>query len=95
MSYGVVNHFPGGTQAQYDAVVAKVVPDGELPPGELHHVAGATDEGWLVSVVWESKAQFDEFFEKTLLPVLAELGDQAFPSPPQQSTFEVHRELHR
>ena len=94
MSFGVVHHFPGGTKEQYEAIVAKIAPDDKLPPGELHHVAGPTEQGWLVSVVFESKEKYDEFFSGTLGPVLTELGDKAFPNPPSISTFEVHRELH-
>ena len=94
MTVGVVHHFPGGTKAQYDAVVQKVVPDGGMPPGELHHAAGETDQGWMVTTVWESKEKFEAFFANTLGPALAELGDKAFPNPPHMSMFEVHREKH-
>lgn len=94
MSVGVVHHFPGGTKAQYDAVVEKLALSGKMPAGELHHAAGETDQGFMVSTIWESKEKFDAFFEKTLAPALGELGDKAFPNPPHVSIFEVHRELH-
>jgi heme-degrading monooxygenase HmoA len=89
-----VIHFPGGTKAQYDAVRAAVAPDG-MPDGEVHHVAGETDQGFLVSVVWESKDAYEAFFNGKVLPALGELGDKAFPKPPHISGFEVHNELHR
>ena len=40
MAYAVIHHFPGGTRAQYEAVLAAVHPAGGLPVGQTYHAAG-------------------------------------------------------
>ena len=94
MSYGIVHHFPGGTQEQYEAVKAKVHPATGLPKGHTHHYAGPTDQGWIILAIWESKESYDDFMQNQLGPALAELGDKAFPNPPYESEFPVHTEEH-
>ncbi len=42
MKYGIVHHFPGGTKAQYDAVLMAVhVTKDSLPEGQLFHAAAS------------------------------------------------------
>ena len=49
MAYGVVHHFPGGTQEQYEASIAAVHPsDGSLPEGQTFHAAGPSADGWKI-----------------------------------------------
>ncbi len=92
MTYLITHFFEGGTQEQYDAVVAKAHPsDGSLPPGQLHHFAGPTDGGFLVVAVWENKAQNDEFGEQVLLPAITSTED-ALP-PPQERAAEVTNQV--
>ncbi len=87
MSFLVTHHFPGTTQEQYDAIVAKVHnPDGSLPEGQLHHFAGPTDDGFLVVALWESKTLNDQFQER-LFPVIAEMDNP--PPPPTEWTAET------
>jgi hypothetical protein len=46
MAYGIVHHFRGGTQAQYEASIAAVHPaDGSLPDGQIFHAAGPSEGG--------------------------------------------------
>lgn len=92
MAYGIVHRFAGGTKEQYEAALAKLHPaDGSLPEGQTLHIAGATDDGWIVIAVHESAESFQRFREQTLLPGLQELGDAGFPGPPEEINFEVHR----
>lgn len=87
MSYLITHFFDGGTQDQYDAIIAKAHPaDGSLPPGQLHHFAGPTDGGFLVVALWESKEQNDSF-QEALFPVIGGLDNP--PPPPQERTAEV------
>jgi hypothetical protein len=91
MAYGVVHRFPGGTKEQYEAAVAKVHPDEGLPEGQLAHIAGPTDDGWIVVAVHESKESWERFRDGTLAPGLQELGGGGFPSPPDETAFDVDR----
>ncbi len=87
MSFLITHFFEGGTQAQYDAIVAKAHPaDGSLPPGQLHHFAGPTDGGFLVVVLWETKEQNDAF-QQTLFPIIGAIENP--PAPPQERSAEV------
>ena len=92
-SFGIVHRFPGGTKDQYDAGIARVHPsDGSLPQGQTYHAAGATEDGWLVVALWDSRESYERFRDETLLPALRELGNAAFPTPPQSTEFEIHNE---
>src|SRR5947209_13631612 len=49
MAYGIVHRFAGGTEDQYRASLAAVHPsDGSLPEGQVFHVAGPSDDGWVI-----------------------------------------------
>jgi len=92
-SFGIVNRFPGGTKDQYEAAIARVHPsDGSLPAGQTYHVAGATDDGWVVVALWDSRESWERFRSETLLPGLQGLGEAGFPSPPEETSFEIQRE---
>jgi len=92
-TFGIVHRFPGGTKEQYDASVAEVHPAEGLPEGQTYHAAGATDDGdWIVVALWDSRDSWDRFNNETLMPGFAKLGDRGLPGPPQQTTFEIHRE---
>jgi hypothetical protein len=92
MSYGIVHRFPGGTKEQYDNSIKAVHPNGgkDLPAGQTLHVAGATDDGWLIVAVHESKESWEKFRDDVLEPGLAKV-ENGFAGPPQETTFEVHK----
>lgn len=91
MAYGVVHFFPGGTQDQYDAVVSVVHPSGDpRPTGERTHAAGASEGGWTVMAIYDSKADWEGFRDGTLLPALQKGVEGGFATPPQESGFETH-----
>ena len=92
-TFGIVHRFPGGTKDQYEAAIAPVhPPDGSLPKGSTYHAAGATADGWIVIALWDSRESYERFRDETLMPGLQALGDAGFPSPPQATTFEIHKE---
>jgi hypothetical protein len=67
----MVHHlWPGGTEAQYNATVAVVHPPQGLPDGQIYHAAGRTDDGILITAVWESKEQSDRFIKDVLMASL-------------------------
>ena len=87
----MVHDSPGGTQTQYEEVIARLS-DGrgfnsldDWPvTGLLSHVAGPTDRGWRVVDVWESEEAFLRFGD-VIGPVLQQVG---FPGEPR--LFPVH-----
>ena len=60
---------------------------GNWPQGIVSHVAGATGDGWVVVDVWESRQQFDSFFETRLKPAFEAVG--GLPEP-KVTFFQVH-----
>ena len=88
MAYLISHYFEGGTQAQYDKVVAVAHPANGLPPGQQFHAAGPTDGGYLVVAVWDSKASNDAFISGTLMPAL-QGTEGGFVGPPQERAAEV------
>ena len=90
MPFGITNRFKGGTSEQYETVVAHVHPPQGLPAGQIYHAAGPTEDGWIVVAIWDKRESWDKFRDETLLPKLHELGDRAFPTPPEVTEFETH-----
>jgi hypothetical protein len=86
MAVAIVMDFPGGTREQYDQVVARMDLHGLLPPGAIHHTAGATEEGWRIVDVWESKEEFQRFADEQIIPLTTMLGMRT----PAVVTFELH-----
>jgi hypothetical protein len=73
MAYGVVHRFAGGTEDQYRASIAAVHPsDGSLPDGQMLHVAGATDDGWIIVAVHDSQDSWEQFRDGILMPGMQE-----------------------
>ncbi len=88
MTYMITHFYPEGTKAQYDTVVAAVHPANALPAGQIHHFAGATDGGYLIVAVWDSKESNDRFIQETLLPTLPTIQG-GFENPPQERAAAV------
>jgi len=92
MKYGVIHHWPGGTKAQYEAVLEAVhVTKDNLPEGQLFHAAGQSAGGWTVVAVHDSKESWERFRDKTLMPRVQQGISGGFTTPPQETTFEVHK----
>src|SRR5215831_13513378 len=69
MAYGVVHHFAGGTQEQYEATIRAVHPSREsLPDGQTFHAAGPSEGGWTIMAVHESQESWERFRHETLMP---------------------------
>jgi hypothetical protein len=94
MSYGVINHFKGGTKQQYEATVAAVHPsDGTLPAGQVYHVAGPSADGWTVVAVHDSKASWETFRDSILMPRMQQGVEGGFTAPPEEIVFEIVSEI--
>jgi selenophosphate synthase len=87
MAYLITHFWPGGTEEQYEATVAAVHPADGLPDGQLHHVAGPTDGGMLISTVWESKDKADRFVSETLIASMPIAG--GFEGQPEERAAEI------
>jgi len=79
MSFLVVNHMQGGDQRIYEKVRGIVEQRvGQMPPpGNISHIAGKTDTGWMVVDLWESESAWKHFIEETLKPAFEEAGESA------------------
>lgn len=95
MAITIVHSYPGGTKEQYEATLEAAHPADGLPAGQTHHFAGPTDDGWQVVAVWDSRESVDSFMGEKLMPALETLGDRGFPTPPEQTMFEVDTAIFR
>ena len=90
MAYGIVHQFAGGTEDQYRASLAAVHPsDGSLPEGQVFHVAGPSDDGWVIVAIHESKESWERFRDGIRLPKLQAGIDGGFPTPPQETEIDL------
>ena len=82
--------YPGVTEEQYEAVIAAMNLDGQMPEGSLVHIAGPMEGGWRAIDVWESQEDFDRFHEEQLRHAQS---SQGYGLPEQVHTSEVHTVL--
>jgi hypothetical protein len=90
MAVGLRLKFAGGKQEQYDAMHSHMRINENPPAGMIFHSAGPIDDGWGIIDVWESREAFDTFAGSRLQPAVGELGERAFPGPPDIKQFPVH-----
>ena len=95
MAAGLILQFPASVgEKEYDAVNAKIGFDprtggGDWPAGLQSHLAGKSDQGLVVTEVWESKEAQAAFMESRLGPALGELSE------PRLLWFDVVASQHR
>ncbi len=87
MAYLMTHFWPGATEEQYRTQLAAVHPEGGLPAGQIHHAAGATDGGILISAVWDSQESADRFVNDVLMPSMPVEG--GFTGRPEERVAEV------
>ena len=93
MAYGIVHHFPGGTEEQYEASIAAVHPSRDtLPDGQIFHAAGPSAGGWTITAVHESKESWEQFRDNILMPKMKAGIEGGFPTPPEETAFEVYNQ---
>ena len=83
MTYSFIVDVPAPVE-MYDATHAAVAAAaGSAVDGMLLHIGRATETGFQVIEVWESKEHCDRFNETVVWPAMAPLtGDQPPPQPP-------------
>ena len=95
MAYGIMHHFPGGTKAQYEAVLAAVHPSRDtLPEGQFFHAAGPSEGGWTIVAFHDSKESWYRFRDDVLMPRLQAGVEGGFTTPPRETAFETHNLQH-
>jgi hypothetical protein len=81
--YGVLSRVPAPIEA-YDAAHAEVGRRSEgKAEGLLLHIGRATDDGFEVIEVWESREHFERYTRDVVIPVMAELSPGPPPTPGQ------------
>jgi hypothetical protein len=91
-AFGIIPRFKGGTRQQYENTLKAVHPDGgkALPPGQTLHIAGTTEDGWIIVAVHDSKGSWERFRDETLMPGLGRV-ENGLQGPPVETSFEVDR----
>lgn len=89
MAVAVIMEFEGATLEQYDQVIGKMglTPGGPGPAGSLGHWVAVTDDGILVTDLWQTKELYDTFAKEQIGPFSAEVG---VPAPPKVTYMDVH-----
>ncbi len=90
MAIGMIIDVPGGSQEQYDRVMAAVGP--HLPSALLFHAAGPREGGWIVTDVWESQEAANTFLEQHLAQALRQAGMSTDSAP---TVFPIHNLIRR
>jgi hypothetical protein len=90
MAYGIVHHFPGGTQAQYEASILAVHGSRDrLPKGQIFHAAGVSPGGFTIVAIHDSRESWEEFRDTILMPKLVAGVQGGFTTPPVETVFDV------
>ncbi len=92
MAVAFVMRLPGATLEQYDEVIELMgfAHDGTVPmEGAVFHWVAATDDGIVVTDVWESDETFQRFSEEQIGPFTQQVGI----APPEVTRYEVYNTL--
>jgi hypothetical protein len=90
MKYGIMHFFPGGTKAEYEAImIAMNGKLGTIPKGQIFHAAGPAPGGWVIVAVQESKESWDKFVADVFVPLVTKGIPGGFTGPPTETTFDA------
>jgi hypothetical protein len=89
MAFGIIHFFPGGTKDQYEKSVGAVHPATGLPEGQIFHAAGASEGGWTIMAIHDSKASWENFRDNTLMPTMQAGIEGGFTAPPQETEVDI------
>ncbi|MBC8163971.1 MAG: hypothetical protein H7Z42_22405 [Roseiflexaceae bacterium] len=70
MAVLIIGEVKGQTQAGYDGTMAAVGEILKQAPGHILHMSHATEDGWRVIEVWQSKAEATQWFATYVAPNL-------------------------
>jgi hypothetical protein len=84
MAVLIIGEVKGQTQQGYDGMMAAVGEVLKQAPGHILHMSHATEDGWRVIEVWQSKAEATQWFAKNVAPNLP-------PNVrPKRTFYELH-----
>jgi hypothetical protein len=66
--------------------------EGDWPKGLLVHSAGQTAKGWMVTEVWESRADQENFMNSRLGAALQKVGVDKPPTRAEWTSLHTHRQ---
>lgn len=90
MAFGIIHHWHGGTQAEYDAVVKAVnAADGTLPDGQSARIGGLTEDGFVVIGLHDTKQSWEQFRDDVLMPAVIAGVVGGFTVQPVETVFEI------
>lgn len=89
MAVMLIATIPGGTREQQQPMYDQVGDDLVGQDGFLFHAAGATDGGWRLYEVWETREQLDAWLRGTIFPALPDDAPQ-----PQMDVVDLEVVLH-
>ncbi len=87
MATGILLEFNGVTAKEYDRVIESLRLDQYPPKGRLLHTAGPTSNGWLVFNIFESRNDYEQYYNDRVLPVFKQLG---MPNPIRVEYVPIH-----
>jgi hypothetical protein len=77
MPVAILMEFPGATAEDYGRVMQQMGEDFVPPEGAISHVSVAMEDALRVLDVWETREQFDEFYEERLKQAFDAAGVEA------------------
>ena len=63
--------------------------DGSLPPGQIFHAGGSSAGGWTIIAIHDSKQNWEDFRDNTLVPKLQAGIEGGFATPPQETEIDI------
>ena len=88
MAISMTQHAPGMPGDAYDETMANVAEPLRRSPGFISHTAQITGDGVTVTEVWESREQWENWFNNSVKPHLP-------PGTPPPTVTELHQALGR
>jgi hypothetical protein len=77
--------------ANYDEVDRRLTERRVQPEGFVMHAAGFTGNGFRIIEIWDSREQWERFYEDHVLPMVREVaGSDERASAPELTVYELH-----
>ncbi len=74
MAVVVIDHAPGFTAEQWEAMQRRFNEPANPPSGIIVQLAGPFEGGWRVISVWQSQEAYEAFRRDRLAPVIQQMG---------------------
>ncbi|HEX6568206.1 MAG TPA: hypothetical protein VF015_03545 [Acidimicrobiales bacterium] len=87
MAWARLVFYPGGTQAQYEAVIGEIGEAHRQPPGRSYYAAGPAEGGWMMFMVWDSQDTFQRWAARHIGPAHERAGARGWRSDPVVTDF--------